>query len=73
MPMPIDATEICQKMAAGIGSGKIAKTTSQTDSNAAGAGWIIANIYDTERYKGENRAALLKAIAQFAAHYKGDI
>jgi hypothetical protein len=71
--MPINNSEISGKLHTGIKKGKIANTTSKTDSAAAGAGWIIANIYDTESFKGENRIALLEAIAMFAALYKGDI
>jgi hypothetical protein len=71
--MAINTAEIMGKMHTGIKKGKITNSTSTTDSQAAIAGWIIANIYDTESFKGENRAVLLTAIAQACALYKGDI
>ncbi len=71
--MAINVSEVLGSLHSGIKKGKIANTTSTVDSAAAGAGWIVANVYDTETRKGENRAALISAIAQFAAHYKGDI
>ena len=71
--MALNSAEVLGGLFTGIKQGKIANTTSSVNSAAAAAGWIVANIYDTERFKGENRALLISAIAQAMAHYKGDI
>lgn len=71
--MPINVSEIVGQLHTKIKKGAIANTTSKTDSQAAAPGWIVANIYDTERFRGENRLALIDAIATYAALYKGDI
>lgn len=71
--MPVNLSELQGQMHRGIKTGKIANSTSITDSSAALAGWIVVNVYDTERTKGENRTALISAIAQALALYKGDI
>lgn len=73
MSVPVNSGEILGLLHRGVKNGKIANTTSTTDSAAAIAGWIVANVYDVERSKGENRLALINAIAQAMAHYKGDI
>jgi len=71
--MAVNSSEISGALHRGIKTGTIAKTTSKTDSTAAIAGWIVQNIHDTERYKGENRLALIDAIALALALYKGDV
>jgi hypothetical protein len=71
--MAVNISEILGQMHGGVKKGSIANTASKTDSTAALAGWIVAKVYDTERFKGENRSALIEAIAQALAHYKGDI
>jgi len=69
----VNQSEVLGQLHSLVKKGKVANTTSTTDSSAAIAGWIIANIYDTERFKGENRVPPLNAIAQAMAVYKGDI
>jgi len=71
--MAVNISEIAGQLHRGVKSGKIANNTSKTDSVAALAGWIVANIYDTERFKGENRLALIDAISTALALYKGDV
>jgi hypothetical protein len=71
--MAVNSSEVSGALHRGVKKGTIANTTSKTDSSAAVAGWIVANIYDTERAKGENRLALIDAIALALALYKGDV
>jgi hypothetical protein len=73
MSVALNSSEILGALFKGVKNGKISNTTSSTDSAAAVAGWIVANVYDVERFKGENRTVLISAIAQAMAHYKGDI
>lgn len=73
MPALLNSSEILGQLHSLVKKGKVANTTSKTDSSAAIAGWIVANVYDTERSHGDNRLALIESIAHAMALYKGDI
>jgi len=66
----LNVAEIVGKLHSGVHHGTVANTTGTTGQTAAV--WIVQNIYDVENAKGENRAALIQAIATAMGLYKGD-